>query len=56
VHEKKKKLSCLYLIVDVFERFREKNKRWAEQGSAIVCLHYLKVYDVDYLKINGILG
>jgi len=36
--------------------FREKNKRWAEQGSAIVCLHYLKVYDIDYMKMNGILG
>ncbi|KAF0752097.1 tRNA-dihydrouridine(20) synthase [Aphis craccivora] len=36
--------------------FWEKNKRWAEQGSAIVCLHYLKVYDIDYMKINGILG
>ncbi|XP_050531826.1 tRNA-dihydrouridine(20) synthase [NAD(P)+]-like isoform X2 [Daktulosphaira vitifoliae] len=36
--------------------FWEKSKRCAEQGSAIVCLHFLKVYDVNYLKINGILG
>ncbi|XP_050428190.1 tRNA-dihydrouridine(20) synthase [NAD(P)+]-like isoform X2 [Adelges cooleyi] len=36
--------------------FWEKNKRCAEQGSAIVCLYFLNVYDMEYLKINGILG
>lgn len=33
----------------------EKNKRWAEQGAAIVCLIHLGVLDKEHLVKNGCL-
>ncbi|XP_014247749.1 tRNA-dihydrouridine(20) synthase [NAD(P)+]-like [Cimex lectularius] len=35
--------------------FWEKNKRWAEQGAAIVCLCSIGILDKKFLKENGVL-
>lgn len=35
--------------------FWEKNKRWAEQGAAIVCLCSLGIFDERKLKENGVM-
>lgn len=35
--------------------FWEKNKRWAEQGAAIVCLCSVGVYNPDDLEVKGVL-
>lgn len=37
----------------MFPLFREKNKKWAEQGAALVCLYFLGVIDEESLSASG---
>lgn len=37
----------------IFSFYREKNKRWAEQGAALVCLCALGLVDKATLKADG---
>lgn len=41
------------LLYCMFPLFREKNKKWAEQGAALVCLYFLGVIDEESLSASG---
>lgn len=57
LHLKKKKflfLSVLFLLLYcTLPPFREKNKKWAEQGAALVCLYFLGVINEESLSASG---
>jgi len=37
----------------MYSLFREKNKKWAEQGAALVCLYFLGIIDEKSLTAGG---
>lgn len=45
--------SIFLLFYSTFLPFREKNKKWAEQGAALVCLYFLGVINKESLSANG---
>ncbi|XP_070161680.1 tRNA-dihydrouridine(20) synthase [NAD(P)+]-like [Polyergus mexicanus] len=50
------KLFCSIVTVDgrkYGSSFWEKNKKWAEQGAALVCLYFLGVINKESLSANG---
>ncbi|XP_029665194.1 tRNA-dihydrouridine(20) synthase [NAD(P)+]-like [Formica exsecta] len=50
------KLFCSVVTVDgrkYGSSFWEKNKKWAEQGAALVCLYFLGVINKESLSANG---
>ncbi|CAL1687743.1 unnamed protein product [Lasius platythorax] len=50
------KLFCSVVTVDgrkYGSSFWEKNKKWAEQGAALVCLYFLGVIDEESLSASG---
>lgn len=44
--------SVSFVISPLF-LFREKNKKWAEQGAALVCLYFLGIIDEESLTVGG---
>lgn len=43
----------VYFCFNVLPVFREKNKKWAEQGAALVCLYFLGIIDEKSLTAGG---
>jgi hypothetical protein len=45
--------SYIFLTFRLFAHYREKNKRRAEQGAALVCLCAIGVVDIHTLACDG---
>lgn len=49
----KNNFSSHFFILFQYILFREKNKKWAEQGAALVCLYFLGIIDKQSLTAGG---